>query len=489
MTPPIQPEVDPHDYLVWLYANGTPEQVAEWEQHLWNTGQNKVIDIARNNFQRHDEYNRGLLGGRMARTNQNEREAEVANRPNYPAQVAGGISGLIADVPGGEAVQAGARSLVRDQSYPDALSDIRSARESNPASLITRIAGSLPAAMALSGGALAQGAQYGGLLNLLSADPDENVGERLARGAGGALIGGAASKAGDVAGTWLRARVNPGYERLAKGLDDRMDEAVSPLYEQADLEAMLAQGARGTRGVGTPGIRRALNEPDIAATQSGLRGEEMRAFRDLPRDDPRMLDATYKALVDQANDLANPEMRAATASNVGRYGLQNAQEAKRQLLNAMSREPGAPMPTYASAVEETAAQGGLREALDRGAEGAYLAAGSGNAPGTLQRLSERGPVSLLDFLETQGDEGIDLAVQGAEAAMKRPLGGGPALEVFNPIRTMGRASIWGGGDLLRKMQPTVATTSTLGGPKGARGLLELLRLGGATASVPEFGRP
>lgn len=485
MTTPIIPEgFDARAFLAFLRSKGLTNEAGEFETLLREQGLEYVI----RNVERQEEYQGGLLGGRMARLNENDRDMAQALTPSYGAQVAGGISALGADIPGVEALQAGGRVLLRNQSYPEALEDIRGARESNPASTFNAIAGSIPAAAVMPGGPVAQGAAYGGLLNLLSADADEleqissdpvrGMGARLKQTAGGALTGAAFGKVGDVAEVGLRALRAPGVERGLGELVEQRATATRPLYEQADVEGMLAQGARGRSGVATPELRRVLNQPDVADLVTQLQGQ--RQFAGLAPDDPRMLDALYKALSDAERAAAKPGMALdPTRINTGRFNVENIRAAKQELLEAMSRNPNAPMPTYAGAVDEYAAQSALLEAFTRGNRAMGVSVGSRANPKT---IAKTGPQSLLDFLESASPEAADAAAEGAESYIQNRVGQAGVTGLVNPMRTTARGGLLEGGELLRKIdQFRPASTQ--------RSLLELLRTGATTAPVPEFGRP
>lgn len=120
-------------------------------------------------------------------------------------KVLGTIAATGRDIPGVEAVQAGARSLARRQPYREALSDIRGAEDAAPAVArgAARFAGGALSAAAIPAGAIRQGAMYGFGHALGNADPDVDLKTRIdnagKEGATGAALGGAVNLVGGLA--------------------------------------------------------------------------------------------------------------------------------------------------------------------------------------------------------------------------------------------------------------------------------------------------
>lgn len=137
-------------------------------------------------------------------------EPDPEPQPGVGSKILGALASLGRDIPGVEAVQAGARSLVRRQPYREALSDIRTAEDAAPtaATLPARLAGAGIASAVLPGGAALKGAQYGALSGALSSDPNSDMTSR-AIGAGvgagaGALVGRYGDKVAGAAASRMR---------------------------------------------------------------------------------------------------------------------------------------------------------------------------------------------------------------------------------------------------------------------------------------------
>jgi hypothetical protein len=490
--PPAQPQAqtqpDPREFLNWLLATGRTAEAQAFEKFLVDNGQEYVL----RNVDRQAEYESGRLANRVARENLNDREMAEALTPSYGQQVTGGLASFLKAVPGGEMAQAGARSLVRDQPYAEALQDVRGAVADAPAPVrvMNTMAGAIPSNAVMPGGPAMQGLLYGGSLNALQADPETvdsqyrdfvnptTMGERAFNAGVGGVTDAMIGKGMDVASTAGRALFNRGIVGETRALTDQRANATRPLFEQADIEGAMAQGARGTQGIATPGIRQVLREPRIAEVQSDLM--QLQEFRGLPVDDPRVLDATYKALGDIERQLQAPlNAMNPTRVNTGRFNVRDVQSAKQQLLDAMSRAPNAPMPTYAGAVDEYAAQSGLLDATNRGYQAMRTASGAGGSP---KNLLKHGPESLLDFLEGAQPEVGEAALRGAESHIKRSVGAAGITGMLNPLRTVGRSALLDGGNLLRKIESGLPQTTP-------RTLLELLNRSAVVGGTPTLGTP
>ena len=107
--------------------------------------------------------------------------------------VLGNIANLTQGIPGVEALQAGARSVVRRQPYAQALSDIRGQTENipTPIKMAERVVGTIPLLPLLPANPIAGGAILGGVDQALSATPRPLLNRGL-RTLGGAAVGGAA---------------------------------------------------------------------------------------------------------------------------------------------------------------------------------------------------------------------------------------------------------------------------------------------------------
>lgn len=170
---------------------------------------------------------------------------ETDGEPGIGSKVLGTVASLVRDIPGGEAAQAGVRSLVRRQSYRDALSDIRTAEDAAPAiaTAPARLAGAGLASAALPGGAALKGAQYGALTGALSSDPNSGATSRaIGSGVGavtGALAGRYMGKAGE--------KLAPGAGRARDAVLTRFSlrDAVRPAVRLGEASAPKAEGLLG----------------------------------------------------------------------------------------------------------------------------------------------------------------------------------------------------------------------------------------------------
>lgn len=173
-----------------------------------------------------------------------------------PALAAHGAN-LAQGIPGAEAAEAGVRSVVRGQSYPEALSDIRGAVAKIPAPMriAERVAGVAPLAGLLPGGVSTQGAILGGAGAALSADPEpfaSRVGNTIkdtALGYGfGKLMGGAGNLAQRSGLTDLVSKGLRGAGGMLPRAADAIDGAVASSAAKAgaptaaaDIEAIPSQ--------------------------------------------------------------------------------------------------------------------------------------------------------------------------------------------------------------------------------------------------------
>lgn len=385
----------------------------------------------------------------------------------------GGIAGLIKDVPGGEAAQAGVRGLVRGQPYGEALEDVRGAYESAPAlaRIPNRIVGGgiASAALPIKSPAYA-GAAYGGLLNALSADPDQSLGERAGKTAMGAAVGGVVGKAGDMVATGIRAKL---ARPLGESLDDltrARSEAAGPLYAAAEVEGAMAPA--------TPEVAAFLARPDVEGIVGGL--QQMDEFAGIAPEDPRMLDAIYKVLSDQqktvGKGLAVPEPGK---PNLGRFTERQIRGVKSEALRAMDPT----MPSYRPATQAFAEGSRAIEGLKRGNNAAAIVTGSGSSPVNLQRF---GPQALMDFLEGQGPDVSEQAAHGVLGFGRRKLEQAGPTGLLNPMRGMARNFLDEGGGLLRSIQGTAAENANAALKPAT--LLDYLLRAGTAAATPNAGR-
>lgn len=468
MTPPVRPDTNP-DLLAHIEQNATPLPPAAPPDIIVQMRQ--ALAEARAAGASDEQMDFLLRAWTREVKNVNEAEqlaaAEAVDQAHPLNQTAGMLGAFSKDIPGMEAAQAGIRSLTRDVPYREALGDIRDAYESAPKGvrIPARIVGGGAAAAMLPGSPAMAGALYGGSLNALSADPDQSLLERGIKTGTGALIGGTVGKVADVVGTGIRAARAPRIEDRLRELSQMRSRASSPLYREA-----IEQGTQaGTR---TPAIQAFLAEPDIAPIVERL--GTMRQFAGLAPEDPRVLDAIYKELSDQARAVAKPLAGYdPTKPNLARAGSQNVGMAKDQFLQAVSRDVDAPMPAYGDAVAEFARGSRAIDATKRGYQAMRTAASAGGSP---DNLVKHGPASLMDFLEGQAPELADEAATGALGYIRRSVGAAGPTGFVNPLRTTARNALFHGGDVLRGIEGEAPKT-----------LLDFLQRGAISAGTPNLG--
>jgi hypothetical protein len=250
--------------------------------------------------------------------------------PSYATQALGGLASLARDIPGAEALQAGARSVLRqhptgkpnrfgfvpterDQSYGEALSDIRNAEESaNPwVRRYNSIAGGTIAALAApkgpwmnplgkGGTAAVQGARFGALQGLLSADPASTQDRLLKAGKGGTIAALVAGTVGDLLPrvTRVAAAKSLGTRALQRG--QAMSTADDAAYSKA-----LAEG----QGQVHPDATAALGDEHLGIKAYADAARESPSLKGA--DDATILHETYKRLGERQRGLEAQIERAA----------------------------------------------------------------------------------------------------------------------------------------------------------------------------------
>lgn len=196
------------------------------------------------------------------------------------------------DIPGVEAAQAGGRSLLRGQSYGDALKEIRGAEDELPTAVrgAARLGGATLATMALPGTAAQQGAGYGALSGLLGADPDQRLSYRVGRAAMGGAVGGAVGKVGELAGTALRAKMAPDLDANLVARDAARAAQSAPAYKAFRDLGTLPE---------TQGLRDILDLPMVQTAIKAVRAESP-SLAKAGDTDAALLDAVYKRVGSKA---------------------------------------------------------------------------------------------------------------------------------------------------------------------------------------------
>ncbi len=269
----------------------------------------------------------------------------------------GGVAAMARDIPGVEALQAGARTAFgRSPSYTDALDDIRQAEGEAPGAVRigNRIAGGTVGALAtgripgvgamIQGpwGAAKAGGIYGALSGLFGAEP-KGAGERAVDTAVQGGTGFVAGKLFDMLGTAHRT-----FGPKWLGGSKKMGEVTKEIGEEVSGRNAKNYGdaaAEATSGTFAPGplTRDALLEPDIrkiaeeiaSSRKFRVPGAYAGSYTPRPLDDPAMADDIIKAL----NDLQRPGT-AANPKNTSRFAADEAGRAAEQMkLGADETQP------------------------------------------------------------------------------------------------------------------------------------------------------
>lgn len=270
-------------------------------------------------------------------------QEEDQSGPGYLERLAAHVLNAGQGIPGVEAIEAGAGALGskltdNPMSYSQSLEALRGATGEigGKTAAAERMMGSVATLPFLPANPAGAGALLGGADQLLSADPNQSVGMRALKTAGGAAAGALLGKGADMTLTAGRsllsanpatAFLNQSYAANLLSRQAAKAEAAKTLFDRA-----IAEGQGRT---GTAQIQAYLAEPDVAEIVKGL--QETRAFQNTPADSPEMLDAIFKTFSDKAKaakkglDAFNP-----SKANLGRFNSRNISQAQQDMLDAMS---------------------------------------------------------------------------------------------------------------------------------------------------------
>lgn len=355
----------------------------------------------------------------MSRVERAQEAEKRGERQERFRQEIGAIPAAIAnvsrDIPGAEAAQAGVRALVRGQSYREALQDIRGGTdELSPAIAIpSRFAGTALAAAAMPGlTAARQAMAFGALSGATEANPDIGVGERAARTAGGAVLGGLTAKGAEVVGTLGRAFAKPrltgrsGIEFGARKPAEQMlrqqkatETASEPLYERFRAMGELPE---------TPALQEIMELPVVRAAVRVVKKESPRLAK-LPDTDAAVLDAVYKRIGKRAFS--------------SKYGFETG-EARNDLLKAIDDAAFEKKIVTGSGELYSAPVGVFREgmklvgATQRGATAARLA-GSPTSGTTTRSALTQSPEAFTRWAQTASPAERSAAIQGVLGTVRQ----------------------------------------------------------------------
>lgn len=379
MTVPMRPGDDPLDALKAMKAQRDSDPLAQLKA-MKSPGATGDTDL-------HAEYASGRLAKRMARENASDREMAEAEAPSYGQQVAGGIASLARDIPGAEALQAGARALTRGQSYDEARSDIRGAEESAPAVVrnANRVIGGTVAAAAspIKSPALS-GAAYGAASGAAQSDRSKGVGDRAKDAGIGAVVGAVTSKLADAGTNALRSV-------FAKSLD-------AQAAEQAALKSIVDRRNYGNatveawaNGGTSPAVKAALDDPDVKPFVDVVRSSRTASGLD----DAGLLREAYKLMGERQNNLGSRILN----SDDFKAGSQLEQRDLASAKAMLGRAGGTVMPSFPVANEEHAAVSALEDARTAGSKMAKLAQATKQAADkNLLKKGESASASAIDSM-------------------------------------------------------------------------------------------
>lgn len=324
--------------------------------------------------------------------------------------ISGALANIAQGIPGAEAAEAGVRSLVRGQSYREALSDIQTATGRLPTSLkVTgRMVGASPLMAMLPGSAATSGAIVGGGDELLSANPDESPLARGLKTVGGAAGGALLGKGLDAVGSGLMSvfAKNP----AAKLLQMQADRAASAkqLFQSA-----LAQGRANEV---SPQVNAFLKEDDIAPIVEKIQGGRTGAQMDTPQ----LLDRVYKELSDMERQARKPLQAATdpTKPNALVSRLADIRAAKNRLLDVIS-SPGQKPPLT---MEIPEANHVVEPQITPERETVFGAIPEGGHAGAdklgLKAINPNGSVEGVDPRAVQGPRGPGFLLRGQPQVVK-----------------------------------------------------------------------
>lgn len=382
-------------------------------------------------------------------------------KPGIGSKLLGVIASVNRKIPGAEAAQAGIRSLVRGQSYREALDDIHGAEDAAPAwaTKPVELAGGVLSAMAIPGGAALSGARYGALNALASSNPDANVADRLHNAAWEAPLGALAGKAGEKLSPLVRSRIP------VKMGGPRSPGTVA-LEHKAEVSAAdrMAYGRAANEGAGamtTPEVTAALNAPDIQPFVKAIRGS--RSFQGA--DDATVLREAYRQMTERQGQLigklSGKDFKAGTSLEQADIGL-----AKQELKAAGATM----MPSFPGAVAQHAAKMGERDSF-RAAADATRRITRGVQPAA-KNLEANSPEAFAQMISGMKAGEAKTATEGVLGTLKNQTG-----FRANPLK------LFGLGPAVQKSARVAPYMNALDSKTGSNAT-EILRSLGITVGVP-----
>lgn len=306
----------------------------------------------------HDEFAVGNLARRMESENATD---AVENEPSYAQKALGGVASLARDIPGAEALQAGARSVVRRQPYSEARADIRSAEDAAPTAVRVgnRLIGGTVAAMALPiKSPTASGAVYGAASGALQSDPNAGLGDRARDAAIGGVTGAITGKLADAGSNLVRSIAAKPLDQQAAKQAALKSMMARKNYGMADVEAWANGGT-------SPAVKAALSDPDVRPYVDVVRSSRTAGGLD----DAGVLREAYKLMGERQASVGS---RIANSDDF-KAGSQLEQKDLTAAKGMLKRAGATVMPSFPRAVEDHAAISALEDARTTGSKMASLA--------------------------------------------------------------------------------------------------------------------
>ena len=349
--------------------------------------------------QRHQQYASGTLQRGVGRVNAAEmgQATDTTGDPSYRERLGGAAANLMRDIPGATAGTAGLSALLKGQSYPEAYAGIKAAEDVTPDNLrkALRVTGGTAAMLAMPGSPAMQGARYGLTSEMLQANPDVNLDQRLKKGVGAGLLGLGLGKGAELAGTGLRAYFAPQAGEAAVKIAGERAAAAGPEYN-----AFRALGDLPT----TPKLAQSLDEPMVQRAIRTIRRENKALYGAMNDTDPVLLDEVYKRMGNNAFQAKYGFVPEQTVSALG------------DAIEEAAQTKGG---SYAKALEAFRTPSRVMEAGKLGEQGLNYAKGKGLT--SLESDVTMSPSALKEWAAQPGRTPAEIkaAAQGVLSAVRR----------------------------------------------------------------------
>lgn len=387
----------------------------------------------------------------VARRMTSANEADAAQTPGYAESALGGIAALAKSIPGAEALQAGARSVVRGQPYTNALSDIRGSESDNPASGVNSLVGGTVAAAATPGAPMLAGARYGIASGLLSADP-ANPERRLHDAAIQGGVGALAGKAGEWLGTLARAK----FATKSLGTQSLARKEATSLADKAAYGAAEKEGA----GLSHPDVTSALDHPIVKPYADAIRTSPVFAGAG----DATVLREAYKLMSEHQGRLVNSMANATDYKAGTSLGAAETKQGKQLLLDAADKI----MPSFRGAVQQHAAMAGETGAMRTAADATKRIMGGTQVAG--KKLDQNSPEAFKAAIKKMTPEQATQAIDGILGRLKDQSG-----FTANPLKLFGLGKTDRMAPYLRLLQKQAGASPSLLAPTMTAGTVGLLQ--------------